>query len=208
MTLVNQSNQLNEIFNNLNTSFKNYSEFNPKQRVDDFYETCFSQAMLADSPIKNIAGNNSFFSMKLDIYLKEQNLTYRELIKSLGLSEEQTALLLEFEYDFSVIRPIGGPSKLSNKPINKSLIVMYSQVVLAICTAVGSIGAAAQPIVDVLIYIQEKEQKEIDQQIEIEKLKQNQKSLEQKDRELDLMEESLDLQKIKPTPPDNSINTI
>lgn len=208
MTLNNQSNQLNEILNDLDISFKNYSEFNPEQRVKDFYETCFSQAMLVSSPIKNIAGNNSLFSMNLDLFLKEQNLTYSELIKSLGLSEYQTSLLLEFEYDFSIIRPVGGPSPLSNKPINKSLIVMYSKVALAICTALGGIGALTQPLVDIQTNIQEKEQKEIDQQIEVEKLIQNQRALEQKDRELDLFEKSLDIQINNDTMSDEIVDTI
>ncbi|MDT2864339.1 hypothetical protein [Vagococcus carniphilus] len=191
MDLSSSSEELDKIFEDLNISIQNNTS-DAEQRVSLFYETCFSREMLNESPIKIVAGSISSFAFYLTIFLKDNNISYQEFIKSFNLSEDRTNMLLEFEYDLITIRPVGGPGKLSEKPINKSLIAMYSKVVLAIFTSIGSIGTFIQPLIDIQSNIQEKELKEIDKQIEFEKIIQKERELDQKDRELDQKDRELD----------------
>lgn len=190
-------NDLNLLFTDLDSTLQKYSNQSPQQRVDTFYATCFTKDMLTDSPIKNLASNSTLFALNLQNYLKINNITYKNFIENLDLPNEQAELLLQFEYDFNTLKPIGGPSKLSDKPVNKSIINLYSKTILTICTALGAVGTFVQPFVDIQTSIIENKQKEIENNIEIQKLYQKNRELDQKDRELDLYEKNLKLEEKK-----------
>lgn len=181
-------NELSTALDNLEISLHQEENLNfSKYRESKFYELLLTQFDRDFPEYKEWIGIIVSENMLVQNLLRQNGLSYRELIENSPLTSENKDLLLSVSQDFNFLLPIGGqyPNKVDKdlKP-NKNAFRVWSETTVIIAIIISmNLGDLIDVPIEIMKSIQETTLKL--------------KEFELKNRELDIKERELDLKELE-----------